>query len=93
VSEGGREGESGGEGGREQERWGRERELGTILRLRGVGVRCLERGEEGGRGALGGRLLQSLSPLFPPRRATWPNGEFGYSTRRHLLEPVRPEAV
>ena len=27
------------------------------------------------------------------RRATWPNGEWGYSTRRHVLEPVRPEAV
>jgi len=22
-----------------------------------------------------------------------PNGEWGYSTRRHMLEPVRPEAV
>ena len=31
---------------------------------------------------------------YPPaRRATWPNGEWGYSTRRHTLEPVRPEAV
>jgi hypothetical protein len=27
------------------------------------------------------------------RRATWPNGEWGYSTRRHMLEPLRPEAV
>ena len=33
------------------------------------------------------------APLCPPRRATWPNGEWGYSTRRHMLEPVRPEAV
>jgi hypothetical protein len=29
----------------------------------------------------------------PPRRATWPNGEWGYSTRRLVQEPVRPEAV
>jgi len=29
----------------------------------------------------------------PARRATWPNGVWGYSTRRHMLEPVRPEAV
>jgi len=27
------------------------------------------------------------------RRATWPNGEWGYINRRHMLEPVRPEAV
>jgi len=27
------------------------------------------------------------------RRATRPNGEWGYGTRRHMLEPVRPEAV
>ena len=27
------------------------------------------------------------------RRATRPNGEWGYSTRRHMLEPVRREAV
>ena len=27
------------------------------------------------------------------RRATRPNGEWGYSIRRHMLEPVRPEAV
>ena len=27
------------------------------------------------------------------RRATRPNGEWGYSTRRHMLGPVRPEAV
>ena len=27
------------------------------------------------------------------RRATWPNGEWRYSTRRHMLEPERPEAV
>ncbi len=30
---------------------------------------------------------------MPARRATWPNGEWGYNTRRHMLEPVRPEAV
>jgi hypothetical protein len=31
---------------------------------------------------------------YPPaRRASWPNGEWGYSTRRHMLEPLRPEAV
>ena len=30
-----------------------------------------------------------LSPLVPARRATWPNGEWGYSTRRHMLQPVR----
>jgi hypothetical protein len=27
------------------------------------------------------------------RRATWPNGEWGYSTRCHMLGPERPEAV
>jgi len=27
------------------------------------------------------------------RRATRPNGEWGYSTRRHMLGPERPEAV
>ena len=27
------------------------------------------------------------------RRATRPNGEWEYSTRRHMLGPVRPEAV
>jgi hypothetical protein len=27
------------------------------------------------------------------RRATRPNGEWGYSTRRHMPEPERPEAV
>jgi len=27
------------------------------------------------------------------RRATWPNGEWESSTRRHMQEPVRPEAV
>ena len=27
------------------------------------------------------------------RRATRPNGEWGYSTRRHMLGPDRPEAV
>jgi len=27
------------------------------------------------------------------RRATWPTGEWGYSTRRHMLGPVRPDAV
>jgi len=27
------------------------------------------------------------------RRATRPNGEWGYSTRRHVLGPERPEAV
>ena len=27
------------------------------------------------------------------RRATRPNREWGYSTRRHMLEPERPEAV
>jgi hypothetical protein len=32
--------------------------------------------------------------LRPPRLATWPNGEWGYSTtRRHMLEPVLLEAV
>ena len=30
---------------------------------------------------------------MPARRATWPNGEWGYSACRHMLEPVRPEAV
>jgi hypothetical protein len=24
---------------------------------------------------------------------TWPNGEWRYNTRRHMLEPMRPEAV
>jgi hypothetical protein len=37
-------------------------------------------------------ICLSLPPLCPPRRATWPNGEWGYSTCRHMLEPVRPEA-
>ena len=27
------------------------------------------------------------------RLTTWPNGEWGYSTGRHMLEPVRPEAM
>ena len=27
------------------------------------------------------------------RRATRPNGERGYSTRRHMLQPERPETV
>ena len=31
--------------------------------------------------------------MSPPRRATWPNGEWGYSTRCHLLGPERTEAV
>ena len=31
--------------------------------------------------------------MSPQRRATWQNGERGYSTRRHMLELVRPEAV
>jgi hypothetical protein len=31
--------------------------------------------------------------LFPQRRTTCPNGEWGYITRRHMLEPVRPEAA
>jgi hypothetical protein len=32
--------------------------------------------------------------VYPPaRRATWPTGAWGYNTRRHMLEPVRPEAV
>jgi hypothetical protein len=26
-------------------------------------------------------------------RATRPNGEWGYSTRQHMLEPEHPEAV
>ncbi len=30
---------------------------------------------------------------FAKACATWPNGEWGYSTRRCVLEPVRPEAV
>jgi hypothetical protein len=34
-----------------------------------------------------------LSPLVSARRATWPNGEWGCSTRRHMLEPVHPGAV
>ena len=34
-----------------------------------------------------------LSSLVSARRTTWPNGEWGYSTRGHMLEPVRPEAV
>ena len=34
-----------------------------------------------------------LGPIVPARRATWPNEEWGYSTRRHMLEPVRPETV
>ena len=38
-------------------------------------------------------LPPSLPPWCPPRRAAWPNGEWGYSTRRHMLEPVRAEAV
>jgi hypothetical protein len=33
------------------------------------------------------------APLHPPRRATWPNGECGYSTRCHMLGPERQEAV
>jgi hypothetical protein len=41
-----------------------------------------------------GRTDAGLSPLIvPQRRARWPSGEWGYSTRRHMLEPVRPEAV
>ena len=31
--------------------------------------------------------------MCPQMLATWPNGEWGYSTRRDILEPVRPEAV
>jgi hypothetical protein len=32
--------------------------------------------------------------VYPPaKRATWPNGEWEYSTCRHMLEPVRPGAV
>jgi len=39
------------------------------------------------------REISSRSgPLSPPRGATWPSGEWGYSTRRHMLEPVRSEA-
>jgi hypothetical protein len=45
-----------------------------------------------------------MHPLYPPaslwallcvaeRRATRPNGEWRYSTCRHMLEPERPEAV
>ncbi len=34
-----------------------------------------------------------LSPPVSARRTTWPDREWGYSTRRHTLEPVRPEAV
>jgi hypothetical protein len=34
-----------------------------------------------------------LSPLVPARRATWQNGEWGYSTRSHVLGPERSEAV
>jgi hypothetical protein len=37
--------------------------------------------------------LRHVPQVCPQRRATWPNGEWGYSTRRHMLEPVRPEAV
>ena len=37
-------------------------------------------------------LSYSLYPLHL-RRATWPNGEWGHSTRRHMLELVRAEAV
>ena len=33
------------------------------------------------------------APLHPSRRATWPNGECGYSTRCHMLGPERQEAV
>ena len=33
------------------------------------------------------------APLHPPRRATWPNGEWGYITRCHWLGPERQEAV
>jgi hypothetical protein len=36
---------------------------------------------------------RSEPPCVRKVRATWPNGEWGYSTRRHMLEPVRPEAV
>ena len=39
------------------------------------------------------RSSRPPTPLCPPRRVTWPNGEWGYSTRRHMQEPVRPEAV
>ena len=37
-------------------------------------------------------LLQYLL-CVAERRATRPNGEWGYSTRRHMLGPERPEAV
>ncbi len=33
------------------------------------------------------------SPLVPARRAIWPNGEWGYIARYHMLGPKRPEAV
>ena len=35
---------------------------------------------------------RALVPV-PAGRATWPNGEWGYSTRCHMLDPERPEAV
>ena len=36
---------------------------------------------------------RSRSLSLSLRRATWPNGEWRYSTCRHKLEPERPEAV
>ena len=41
----------------------------------------------GGQGSVHGLLCVA------ERRATRPNGEWGYSTRRHMLGPERPEAV
>jgi hypothetical protein len=43
-------------------------------------------------GSVIGRTGDGLGPLVCCRKA-WPNGEWGYSTRRHLLGPERPEAV
>ena len=39
--------------------------------------------------------LETVSDLLcvAERRATRPNGEWGYSTSRHMLGPERPEAV
>ena len=41
------------------------------------------------------RRFEKLRTLLcvAKRRATRPNGEWGYSTRRHMLGPERPEAV
>jgi hypothetical protein len=56
-------------------------------------VMCGHGADGDGVGHLCVSLLLQYLLCVAERRATRPNGEWGYSTRRHMLGPERPEAV